>query len=124
MRSIESTATSLPFRWWCKQCIMGRGMGTHHTTTGSESLVLIIGLDYCFIAKERLRRRDELAAELKARAHGQLVECLVVRCFDSKSTFAHVVPQKGDDEDHYYAKIVAADVEWLGDTRVILKTIN
>ena len=32
--------------------------------------------------------------------------------------------QKGDDEDHYCAKLVASDVEWLGHTSVILKSDN
>ena len=32
----------LPYRSWCKQCILGCGGRISHTTTGSESLVLII----------------------------------------------------------------------------------
>ena len=42
----------------------------------------------------------------------------------SKKVFAHVVPQKGDDEEHYCAKLAVADIEWLGHTKVILKTDN
>ena len=38
--------------------------------------------------------------------------------------FAHVVPQKGDDEDHYCAKLSVADIEWLGHTKVIIKADN
>ena len=47
-----------------------------------------------------------------------------MRCFKSKNTFTHVVLQKGDDEDHYCAKLVASDVEWLGHTSVIFKSDN
>ena len=123
----------LPFRSWCKQCILGRGLGTPHTSVSSESLVPIVGMDYYFITKEGIKRRDELAAELgddseetvtQARAKGQLVKCMAVRCFKSKNTFTHVVLQKGDDEDHYCAKLVASDVEWLGHISVILKSDN
>ena len=90
-------------------------------------------MDYYFITKEGIKRRDELAAELgddseetvtQARAKCQLVKCMAVRFFKSKNTFTHVVLQKGDDEDHYCAKLVASDVEWLGHTSVILKSDN
>ena len=33
-------------------------------TTGSELLVLVIGMDYFFLTKEGIERRDELADEL------------------------------------------------------------
>ena len=65
-----------------------------------------MGMDYYFITKEGIKRRDELAAELgddseetvtQARAKGQLVKCMAVRCFKSKNIFKHVVLQNGDD---------------------------
>ena len=59
-----------------------------------------------------------------ARSAGAVVKCLLVRCFHSKNVFAHVIPQKGDDEDHYCAKLAVADIEWLGHTKVIIKTDN
>ena len=30
--------------------------------------------------------------------------------------------RKGDNEDHYFAKLVVADIEWLGHIHVILKS--
>ena len=99
----------IPYRSWCKQCILGRGVGTPHTTVSAESARPILGMDYLFMTKDGLKRRDELAEELneegdeavnEARAAGQLVKCLLVRCFKTKALFAHVIPRKGDDEDH------------------------
>ena len=88
----------------------------------------------CFyITKEGLRRRDELAKELSgdseeastaARAAGDVAKCLLVRCIHTKDVFAHVVPQNGDDEDHYCARLAVADIQWLGHTKVLLKTDN
>ena len=49
---------------------------------------------------------------------------MIVRCLQSKNALAHVTPQKGDDEDHYCAKLGVADIEWLGHTKVIIKTDN
>ena len=85
------------------------------------------------MTKEGLKRRDELAAELdeegdeaikKAREAGEIVKCFLVRCSQSKALFVHVAAQKGDDEDHYRAKLVVADVEWLGQIRLTLKSDN
>ena len=87
---------------------MGRGVGRPHTTSTTESVVPIVGIDYFYIKPEGVRRRDELAKELsgegdeaitQARASGEVIKCLLVRCFCSKNLFAHVLPQKGDDED-------------------------
>ncbi len=122
-----------PYRSWCKQCVMGRGVGRPHATSTTESSVPIVGMDCFYITREGVRRRDEMAKELgdageeaiaQARASGEVLKCLLVRCLQSKNLFAHVVPQKGDDEDHYCAKLAVADVEWLGHTRIILKTDN
>ena len=60
----------------------------------------------------------------QARTDGEVLKCLLVRCLQSKDVFAHVVPQEGDDEDHYCAKLAVADIEWLGRRKVIIKTEN
>ena len=41
----------LPYRSWCKQCVMGRGVGRPHTTSATESSIPIVGMDYFFIAE-------------------------------------------------------------------------
>ena len=93
----------------------------------------MLGMDYYFITKDGIKRRDELPANLgddseeavtQARARGQLVKCMAVRCFRTKNTFTHVVLQKGDDEDHYCARLVSSDIEWLGHISVIFKSDN
>ena len=38
--------------------------------------------------------------------------------------FAHAIPVKGDDEDHYVADLVASDVSFMGHTKVIIKPDN
>ena len=122
-----------PYRTWCQQCVQGRGVGMPHKTGGHQSTVAIVAVDYFFMTAEGLKKRDELEAELgkeddavlaAARTAGKIVKCVATRCLASKNTFAHVIPQKGDDEEHYCARLVAADVEWLGHTRVIIKTDN
>ena len=122
-----------PFRSWCKQCVEGRGLGSPHIAVTEQSMVPVVGMDYFFVTAEGLKRRDELACELSeegeekiaaARKRGDIIKCLLVRCFNSKNIFAHVVPQKGDDEEGYCAGLVVNDVLWLGHTCVILKSDN
>ncbi len=119
----------LPFRLWCKWCILGRGRGIQHRR-GHGSLIPIVGVDYFFITKNGVRKREELGqpddedgnkAINEARVKGEIVKCLVVRCFATKVVLAHVVPYKGVGEDDTVAEMVVEDIAWLGHTRVIVK---
>ena len=47
-----------------------------------------------------------------------------MRCFSSNLLFAHVVPQKGDDEDGYCGGLVVSDVVWFRQIRLIFKSSN
>ncbi len=122
--------THLPFRLWCKWCVLGRGRGMQHRRLLGGLLIPILGLDYFFLTKGGVKKRDDLdytadAAGAKAledaRASGEIVKCLLVRCFASKVIFAHVVAKKGVDEENTVANMVLDDLEWLGHTRVIIK---
>ena len=44
--------THYPFRSWCKQCVMGRGVGRGHAKSASESSVPIVGMDYFYITRK------------------------------------------------------------------------
>lgn len=50
------------------------------------------------------------------------MKCLVIRCYESKNVFAHVVPCKGDDEDKFVANLAVEDLSWLGHVKLILKS--
>ncbi len=119
----------LPFRLWCKWCVWGRGRGFQHRRSAG-STIPIVGLDYFFITKGGLKKREELKmardaegekAIEEARSRGELVKCLVVRCTKSKAIFGHVIPCKGADEDGLVADLVVQDILWLGHTRIILQ---
>ena len=66
------------------------------------------------MTKQSVKRCDELAAELSeegdevvaaARTAGTIVRCPLVRCIGKKHFISHVVPQGGDDEDHFCEKL-------------------
>ena len=108
-------------------------MGRPHATSTIESSVPIVGMDCLYATREDARRCDEMAKELgdddeeattQARTSGEVLQFLPVWCLQAKNVFAHVIPQEGDDEDHYCAKLAVADIEWFGRTRAIIKTDN
>ena len=130
---VESHRCShVPFRSWCRWCIMGRGRGDPHLRTAGSSIP-IVGLYYFFIGDETVKTRDELdfakdeaddAALEAARASGNLIKCLVVRCATTKCLFRHVIPCTGADEEDFVANLVADDIIWLGHAELIIKGDN
>ena len=53
--------THWPYRSWCKFCNLGRGTGEQHRRDPSRvHHVPIVGLDYWYITKGDVKRRDEL----------------------------------------------------------------
>ena len=101
----------LPYRSWCRECVMGRGLGEpHRSHTQVEHTVPRVGIDYWYITTGGLKTYSELeygetkegkAKFLEDRKKGVVVKCLIVRCHETKSLFAHVVPCKGADEENY-----------------------
>ena len=49
-----------PYRSWCKQCVMGRGVGQPHAKSTQESLVPIVGMDYFPNSEERTEGSSKL----------------------------------------------------------------
>ena len=57
-------------------------------------------------------------------AETQGVKILVARELVSRCTFAHVVRHKGVDDDRYAVDCLVKDVEWLGATKIMLRSDN
>ena len=90
----EHRLTHVPFRSWCTECCMGRGLGEQRGAhTGRAHDIPIVGVDFWYITTGGVKRRDELKdsdEELKeARENGKMMKCLIVRCHATKSVFAH-----------------------------------
>ena len=124
--------THIPYRSWCRWCVMGRGRGVPHRG-GQESTVPLVGIDYFFITSGGVHRRSELEhpetqegdeALNNARKKGELIKCVLVRCFATKCLAAHCIPCKGADEEDYVAGLVAEDIMWLGHSELIIKGDN
>jgi hypothetical protein len=115
------------YRSWCRWCNLGRGRCLQHRAK-TTPVVPIVGLDYFFLAESGIKTRAELQMtddELSdARVKGDIVKCIIVRCLKSKAIFSHVVPVKGVDEDGFVVDLVVNIIEWLGHSRLILKSDN
>ena len=110
----------LPFRSWCIPCVEGRATGEQHRRNdGVASHVSKFAFDYMFVTKDKVILRDELTEEDEKKV---LMKILVAKDSKSRAIFAHVVRRKGVDEEGYAVKRLAEDVEWLGYTRIILKS--
>ncbi len=123
-------AGHLPYRSWCRWCVLGRGIGSQHRTTESTSSVPRVGIDYFFIVKGAIKLKGELEGHgqpgfeekvEEQRREGKLVKCIVARCWESKNLFAHIIPRKGVDEEMYVANLMVKDIDWLGYSKVIIK---
>lgn len=117
----------IPYRAWCKFCVMGQGSGDQHRS-GPESTIPKIEVDYFLINSGGLKGRKELEmsdeAVEKARSEGEVLKCLTVRCYSTKSIWGNVVPVKGADEDDFAANCAVTDILCLGHTQLILKGDN
>ena len=109
----EHRCLHIPYRAWCKWCVMGQGRGDQHRS-GPESTIPKIGMDYFFITAGGLKKRNELEytdEQLdKARSEGEVLKCLIVRCYSTKNIWGHVVPVNGADGDDFAVNCAVTDI--------------
>ena len=128
----EHRITHIPYRNWCEDCVLGRATGEpHRTHDDKRRRIPVVGLDYFFMTKDKLIEAkgvlDIFGTKEKldtAIEEGQVVKCLLVRCSSSKAVMAFVVTRKGVEEDRYSTDRVVAFLQWLGHTRMLLRSDN
>ena len=110
-----------PYRAWCRECVEGRGRERPHFRQHDKRRMPTVVFDYCFLSKQGVYSRSEWAT-MPPDAEGAKI--LVVREIVSKCVFAHVVKSKGVGEDRYAVDCLVRDVEWMGHTKVMLRSDN
>ena len=90
----EHRVTHCPYRSWCDECVEGRGLGEQRGRhAGRAHEIPLVGLDYFYITEHGLQARSELtfgendegnALLTEARKKGDVVKCLVIRCFSRR----------------------------------------
>ena len=53
----EHRCSHIPYRSWCKWCVMGRGLGTPHSGLHNHSQIPPVGLDYFFITDAGVKKQ-------------------------------------------------------------------
>ncbi len=109
-----------PYRSWCPECIRGRGGGEQHRRRTEAKSISVFAFDYLLLdpAGNALKKED-MTAETEVG-----LKILVAHDSKGKACFAHVVPQKGIDADHYAVDVLLKDIRWLGYTRISLRSDN
>ena len=118
---LEHNVTHCPYRVWCRHCVEGRGREFGHLSCrpceprGAPT----VSFDYAFIGD-----KGEITSQEQADTEIGAAKLLVVRDSKSKAVFGHVVPVKGIDEKGFSVDAVVDCVQWLGYSRVVLKSDN
>jgi len=133
----EHRITHLPFRSWCRECIIGKALGEQRSSSSrhAPSKIAVIGVDYFLMTEHGLLNRKELMNKYPmspegeedlatARRDGAITKCVIIRCSATKMIFAHVVPIKGTGEEGHVCDLIASDIQFLGHTKLILKADN
>ena len=116
----EHRVDHLPYRSWCRECLEGFGREDAHLTSDHAHEIPIVSLDYMFMSSRGVFERHEWQP-----AEGEKsLKVLVARDSRSRSVFAHAVPCKGVDEKRFSVDEVVKDIEWLGYSKVIVKSDN
>ena len=85
----EHRITHIPYRCWCRDCVMGRGLGEQRgRNTGRSHDVPRLGIDYWYITSGGLMKRDEMPefptttegdrALEQARVDDKIMKCIVI----------------------------------------------
>ena len=109
-----------PYRSWCPECVRARGGCEQHRRRTRRRAIGVFAFDYLFLdEKGNVIQRQDVNAETKIG-----LKILVAHDSKGKAHFAHVVPQKGIDADHYAVDVLMKDVAWLGYTHLALRSDN
>ena len=98
----------VPFRSWCKFCIMGKGVASaHHIGESVESQVPIISVDYAFMGSKK-EKEEEKGSPI-----------MVIKDKKTKRILSRMIPQKGVSK--YAIKKLKIDIDQMGYKKIILK---
>ena len=107
--------THLPYRSWCKHCVMGKAKAKPHFNSTPDmkatTTVPVVGVDYAFAGNTNAD--NEEWAELKI---------MVMKDEKSKYLFAIPVPVKGTGEDEWAVKRMIQALEFLGYSELLMKS--
>ena len=110
----------IPYRTWCRACVEGRSTGEQHRARSQKRDICVFSFDYLFLdVSGQVVKRDAMQS-----MEDVDVTILVAKDTMGKAVFAHVVPQKGIDLEHYAVDVLMKDINWLGYKKISLRSDN
>ena len=88
----------VPFRAWCRECVLGRGRDRYHRRIMDSDDVARIAMDYLFLTEHGFFKTQSDAEAAIDQAGGPVRNCitvLVIKDFKHKSIWAYPVEGKG-----------------------------
>ena len=68
----EHRISHIPYRSWCRECVMGRGLGEKRGLhQGRDHGVAIVGIDYFYITTRGIEKRQEMTDAYPLDAEGR-----------------------------------------------------
>ena len=127
---LEHNITHLPFRCWCRHCVMGKAKADGHITTGSmaASEVPVVSFPYAFLGDREspmTSGQDDVKKDEYEDDHAdvkRVTQVLVGRDAKSRVCTAIPMPKKGVDQDEWAVREGLRFLELPGYTSVVLKT--
>ena len=120
-------AIHVPFRAWCRECVLGRGRDRQHRRVDDESGVPRVSMDYMFLSEYGISLSRDDADEL-IRKNGGLIKftmtVMVLKDFRSKSVWAYPVEGKGVTAAEWLITQIIEDLDTCGldGCRIVLKS--
>ena len=100
----------VPFRSWCKACVMGKGVNSAHFKTNreEEQSVTTVSMDYAFMTNDDVKDSEQ-----------GYMPILVMLDRNTGKLNANVVPTKGINP--YAVKKAVQNINLLGYSKIVLK---
>ena len=121
----EHNLTHLPFRSWCRACLLGRARDAPSRKVKSqfaEPILPRVRMDYCFLTEDVNRESGEHGEEEAEKARTSITVAVMQESL-SKSVWAYAVESKGSMEE-WMVQQACEDLETVGlkNERFVLKS--
>ena len=107
----------VPFRAWCRECVLGRGRDRYHKRIVGSDDVARIAMDYMFLTEYGFYKSQTEADDVIDKEGGQIRTCitvLVIKDFLHKSIWAYPVEGKGVAAAEWLIAQVIEDLDTCG----------
>ena len=117
----------VPFRAWCRECVLGRGRDRQHRRIEDEDGVPRVSMDYMFLTEHGIFGTiDEAEASMQADSDAQrhCLTVMVLKDFRYTSIWAYPVEGKGVSAAEWLITQIPEDLDTCGldQCRLVLKS--